>query len=92
MEYRRRKPILRKSRTAYDKVELPAETSLNEGYHRQCYKLFTAVKIPFDFQKIEQQQSEAEWDNAQEKLGESSNAYYYVPATFTTIQASDTYE
>lgn len=46
LEYRRSKPVFRKSRTRYDNLELSKESSLNEVYHAQCYKLFTAIKIP----------------------------------------------
>ena len=90
LEYRRNKSFVRKSRTTYNNVELPAETSLNEGYHAQCYKWFTAIKIPSDFQKIEQQQSEsaAECDNAPAISGKSSKSF--VPATSTTTQADGT--
>ncbi|XP_077263749.1 uncharacterized protein LOC143898274 isoform X3 [Temnothorax americanus] len=74
LEYRRSKPVLRKSRTTYDNVELSAENSLNEGYHSQCYKLFTAIKIPHNFPNLEQQESAAECDNAPEVSGESSES------------------
>lgn len=47
LQYRRSKPIARKSRCTYVDVELPNETS-NDGYHAQCYKRFTAIKIPAD--------------------------------------------
>ncbi|CAH1983855.1 unnamed protein product [Acanthoscelides obtectus] len=49
LEYRRSKPVVRKSRTTYDNLELSIESSLNEVYYAQCYKLFTAIKIPRDF-------------------------------------------
>lgn len=52
LEYRRSKPVFRKSRTTYDNLELSMESSLNDVYHAQCYKLFTAIKIPRDFQYL----------------------------------------
>lgn len=57
LEYRRSKPVLRKSRTTYDNLEISIESSLNEVYHAQCYKLFTAIKIPRDYQYVQHQQS-----------------------------------
>lgn len=66
LEYRRSKPVLRKSRTTYENLRITKESSLNEVYHAQCYKLFTAIKIPRDFQYSQQRQSEVEYDNALE--------------------------
>ncbi|XP_024893101.1 uncharacterized protein LOC112468205 [Temnothorax curvispinosus] len=88
LEYRRSKPVLRKSQTTYDNVELSAKNSLNEGYHAQCYKLFTAIKVPYNFPNLEQQESAAECDNAPEVSGESSESY--VPVTSTTTQGAGT--
>ncbi|KAK9882597.1 hypothetical protein WA026_022225 [Henosepilachna vigintioctopunctata] len=45
-EYRKVKPDLRKSTNVYATVELSEETSLNDGYHAQCYKLFTRRGSP----------------------------------------------
>lgn len=42
-------PVLRKSR------ELTIESSLNKVYHAQCYRLFTAIKIPRDIQYLQEQ-------------------------------------
>ena len=55
LEYRRSKPVLRKSRTTYDNLELSIESSLNKEYHAQCYKLFTAIKIPPEVQYLQEQ-------------------------------------
>lgn len=46
MEFRRTKPARRKSRSNYSDVHLSSEKSLNDHYHAQCYKLYTAVRIP----------------------------------------------
>ncbi|CAH2100857.1 unnamed protein product [Euphydryas editha] len=73
LEYRRSKPVIRKSRGAYDNLELSRESSLNDLYHAQCYKLFTAIKIPRDFQYL-QDQSVVEHDNAPEVSGNSSES------------------
>lgn len=51
LEYRKVKPVRRKSSNAYATVEISDETSLNDGYHTQCYKLFTAIKILSDFRR-----------------------------------------
>lgn len=75
LEYRRSKPVLRKSRTTYDNLELSIESSLNGVYHAQCYKLFTAIKIPRDFQYLQQQKSVVEYDNASEVSGNSSESH-----------------
>lgn len=75
LDYRRSKPVLRKSRTTYDDLKLSIESSLNEVYHAQCYKLFTAIKIPVNFHSL-QQQSVVECDNAMEvsEHGSASHA------------------
>ncbi|XP_014372173.2 uncharacterized protein LOC106721668 [Papilio machaon] len=80
LEYRQNKMIKRKSRTSYNKVEIPDETSFKDGYHAQCYKLFTAIKIPPDFQKP--QKSEAECDNALQVSGDSK--IYFSDSSSTT--------
>ncbi|KAK9873016.1 hypothetical protein WA026_020361 [Henosepilachna vigintioctopunctata] len=46
MEFRRTKPARRKSLSNYSDVNLSSEKSLNDYYHAQCYKLYTAVRIP----------------------------------------------
>lgn len=74
LEYRRSKPVIRKSRGTYDNLELSMESSLNDLYHAQCYKLFTAIKIPRDFQYL-QDQSVVEHDNAPEVSGNSSETH-----------------
>lgn len=71
LEYRRSKPVFRQSRGTYDDLELSMESSLNDLYHAQCYKLFTAIKIPRDFQYL-QDQSVVEHDNTPEVSGNSS--------------------
>ncbi|XP_045534258.1 zinc finger and BTB domain-containing protein 17 isoform X1 [Papilio machaon] len=68
LKYRQNKVVRRKLRTSYDKVELSDET-LNGGYHPQCYKLFTAIKIPPDFEM--QQKIEVAFDNAGTSTDES---------------------
>lgn len=78
LEYRRSKPVLRKSRTTYDNLELSIESSLNEVYHAQCYKLFTAIKLPRDFEYSLQQQSVVEHDNAFEIAENSSESHVLV--------------
>lgn len=78
LEYRRSKPVLRKSRTTYENLRLTKESSLYEVYHAQCYKLFTAVKIPRDVQYSQQRQSEVEYDNPLEVAENSSESN--VPA------------
>ncbi|VVD03790.1 unnamed protein product, partial [Leptidea sinapis] len=74
LEYRRSKPVIRKSRGTYDNLELSMESSLNDLYHAQCYKLFTAIKIPRDFQYL-QDQSAVEHDNVPEVSGNISEKH-----------------
>lgn len=74
LEYRRSKPVIRKSRGTYDNLELSMESSLNDLYHAQCYKLFTAIKIPRDFQYL-QDQSVVEHDNTPEVSRNSSETH-----------------
>lgn len=45
------KPVRRISSNAYATIEISNETSLNDSYQTQCYKPFTAIKIPPDFQR-----------------------------------------
>lgn len=82
LEYRRTKPIKRKSRSNYNEVELSAQTSLNEVYHAQCYKLFTAIKVPADFKK----KSATECNTAPEIL--EKNCEFSIPAS-TATQIAD---
>ncbi|CAH2239873.1 jg4558 [Pararge aegeria aegeria] len=56
-----------------------------DGYHAQCYKLFTAIKIPPDF--LNQQENESISDSAQEISGEDSELL--VPVSSTTTQVAD---
>uniref|UniRef100_A0A6P7FYQ7 Uncharacterized protein LOC114335591 n=1 Tax=Diabrotica virgifera virgifera TaxID=50390 RepID=A0A6P7FYQ7_DIAVI len=52
LEYRKVKPVQRSCSNAYATVEISNETSLNDSYyHSHCYKLFTAIRIPPDFQR-----------------------------------------
>lgn len=74
LEYRWSKPLVRKSRGTYDNLELSMESSLNDIYHAQCYKLFTAIKIPRDFQYL-QQQIKVERDNVPKASGNSSETH-----------------
>lgn len=83
LEYRRSKPVLRKSRTTYDNLEISIESSLNEVYHAQCYKLFTAIKIPRDCQYLQHQESVVEYDNASEVSGNSSESHPPVSGEFS---------
>lgn len=83
LESRRSKPILRKSRTTYDDLEISIDSSLNEVYHAQCYKLFTAIKIPRDFQYLQHQQSVIESDNASEVSGNSSESRAPISGEFS---------
>ncbi|KAK9873250.1 hypothetical protein WA026_021739, partial [Henosepilachna vigintioctopunctata] len=80
LEYRKVKPVFRRSSSTYASVELSEETSLNDGYHAQCYKLFTAIKIPSDFQPIQSTpKSEQACVDALELAGESLDVY--TPST-----------
>lgn len=90
LEYRRSKPVLRKSRTTYDNLEISIESSLNEVYHAQCYKLFTAIKIPRDFQYLQQQQSVV--DNASEISGNISETHAPVSGECSESQVPDSGE
>lgn len=54
-EYRQNKRSVRKSRTTYDNLKLPDDASGDAAYHPQCYKWFTAIKIPADFCKNTEQ-------------------------------------
>ncbi|KAL3278284.1 hypothetical protein HHI36_013618 [Cryptolaemus montrouzieri] len=81
--YRRAKPIKRKSRSNYSDVQLFDEKSLSEVYHAQCYKLFTAVKIPADFKK----ESGTECNIVSEVSGKNSEIS--IPAS-TTTQIAET--
>ncbi|KAL3269404.1 hypothetical protein HHI36_008474 [Cryptolaemus montrouzieri] len=45
------KRVSRKSSNVYSTVQIANETSQNNGYDAQCYKLFTAMKISLDFLK-----------------------------------------
>ncbi|KAL3278935.1 hypothetical protein HHI36_016453 [Cryptolaemus montrouzieri] len=83
LEYRRAKPIKRKSRSNYSDVQLFDEKSLSEVYHAQCYKLFTAVKIPADFKK----ESGTECNIVSEVSGKNSEIS--IPAS-TTTQIAET--
>lgn len=88
LKYRQSKPVLRKSRTTYDNVELSMKSSLNTVYYGHCYKLFTAIKIPPDFQNLNQELSVVEHDNASEVSGESSESH--APIDSATTQAAGT--
>lgn len=92
LEYRRSKPVLRKSRTTYDNVELSAEISIYEGYHAQCYKLFTAIKIPSNFQTLTQQESAVECSNAPETSGECFESDVFVTSTLSEAAGTSTEE
>lgn len=87
LDYRQSKPVLRKSRKTYDNLELSIESSLNEVYHAQCYKLFTAIKIPLDVQYL-LEQSVAERDNASEVSGNSSGSHAPVSGEFSESHAT----
>lgn len=90
LEYRRVKPVRRKSSNAYATVKISNETSLNDGYHIQCYKLFTAIKIPSDFQKNDEitPESAQERDDIPKVAGESSE-FSISSTTQTTGKIAD---
>lgn len=89
LEYRKVKPVVRKSSNTYATVELSEETSLNDGYHAQCYKLFTAIKIPSDFRSQNQITPESEQArvDAPEHAGESLDVY--TPSTIPVVGTID---
>lgn len=87
LEYRRSKPVLRKSRTTYNDLELSIESSLNKIYHAHCYKLFTAIKIPRDFPFL-QQQSEVKCDTVSKIYENSSESHIAVSGECSKLHAA----
>ncbi|XP_049881903.1 uncharacterized protein LOC126377895 [Pectinophora gossypiella] len=88
MEYCRSKPNVRKSRKKYNNIELSDE-SLNEGYHAKCYKLFTAIQIPADFQKNEENKVEDTNKNIESHAAAPSSTTEAVASTDEVDESSD---
>lgn len=103
LEYRRVKAVRKKPNRAYTTVEISNETSLSHGYHAHCYKLFTAIKVPSDFQThdaiisettevlevLAEKYSESQVLEVLEVLDEESYELS-VPDTSSTTQAAGT--
>lgn len=86
-ECRQNKPSVRKARTTYDNLKLPDDASGDAAYHAQCYKWFTAIKIPADFSKNTEQLCAVE-SNIDPEIPASVDCAADIPTTST--DATDT--